>query len=75
MISPRIDKILDHVDSKYAAVSISAKRARQINAYNRHLNDGSYEQHPPPMIEDPSRNNLSTALSEIATGKIKYEYR
>ncbi|GAC1489194.1 MAG: hypothetical protein NVS1B9_10020 [Solirubrobacteraceae bacterium] len=27
MISPRIDKLLEHVDSNYASVIVSAKRA------------------------------------------------
>ena len=32
VISPRIDKLLDHVDSNYASVIVAAKRARQINS-------------------------------------------
>ena len=30
MISPRIDKLLEHVDSDYASVLVAAKRARQV---------------------------------------------
>ena len=33
MISPRIDQLLDRVDSNYASVIVAAKRARQINSY------------------------------------------
>jgi dihydroorotate dehydrogenase (NAD+) catalytic subunit len=32
VISPRIDKLLEHVDSNYASVIVAAKRARQINS-------------------------------------------
>ena len=32
MISPRVDELLEHVDSNYASVIVAAKRARQINS-------------------------------------------
>ena len=31
LISPRVDQLLEHVDSPYASVIVAAKRARQIN--------------------------------------------
>ena len=34
MIEPRIDDLLEHVDSRYALVIVAAKRARQINSYH-----------------------------------------
>jgi DNA-directed RNA polymerase subunit omega len=76
MIKPRVDKLLDHTDSHYAAVVVAAKRARQINSYFHSLGEGSFGEYPPPMVEIPSdRNYLSIALEEIADGKLKYEYR
>jgi len=33
VISPRIDRLLENVDSNYASVVVAAKRARQINSY------------------------------------------
>ena len=57
MISPRIDRLLDHVDSNYASVIVAAKRARQINSYYHNLGEGTFDEFPPPMVE--------TALEEL----------
>ena len=43
MISPRVDKLLENVDSNYASVIVAAKRARQINSYYHNLGEGSFE--------------------------------
>ena len=75
MISPRIDKLLEKVDSNYAGVIVAAKRARQINAYYQNLGEGSFEEFPPPMVETGSKNYLTIALEEVAAGKISYHYR
>jgi DNA-directed RNA polymerase subunit omega len=76
MLKPRVDKLLDHTDSHYAAVVVSAKRARQINSYFHNLGEGSFGEYPPPMVDIPAdRNYLSIALEEVAAGKLKYEYR
>jgi len=76
MIKPRVDKLLDHTDSHYAAVVVAAKRARQINSYFHNLGEGSFGEYPPPMVDAPGEANyLSIALEEVAEGKLKYEYR
>ena len=75
MISPRVDRLLDHVDSNYASVIVAAKRARQINSYYHNLGEGTFDEYPPPMVETGSKNYLKIALEEIAAGKIKYRYR
>ena len=75
MIKPRLDTLLAQVDSNYAAVIVSAKRARQINSYYHNLGEGTFDEYPPPMIETDSKNYLKIALEEIAAGKIKYRYR
>lgn len=75
MINPRIDKLMDKTDNHYAAVMIAAKRARQLNSYFRALNEGSYEEYTPPMVEARDDNYLSIALEELATGKLGYHYR
>ncbi|MEJ7892471.1 MAG: DNA-directed RNA polymerase subunit omega [Solirubrobacteraceae bacterium] len=75
MISPRVDRLLDHVDSNYASVIVAAKRARQINSYYHNLGEGSFEEYPPPMVETISKNYLTIALEETAQGKLKYRYR
>ena len=75
MINPRLDTLLDNVDSHYACVLVAAKRARQINSYYHNLGEGSFEEYPPPMVETASKNYLTIALEEVAQGKIKYRYR
>ena len=75
MIYPRIDHLLEQMDSRYAVVIAAAKRARQINNYHHQLGEGTFEDFPPPLVESRSKNYLTMALEEIAEGKIKYEYR
>ena len=75
MIKPRLDTLLAQVDSNYAAVIVSAKRARQINSYYHNLGEGTFDEYPPPMVETESKNYLKISLEEIAAGKIKYRYR
>src|ERR1700678_3869161 len=75
VISPRIDRLLEQVDSNYAGVIVAAKRARQINSYYHNLGEGTFDEFPPPMVETGSKNYLTIALEEVAAGKIKYHYR
>jgi DNA-directed RNA polymerase subunit omega len=70
MIHPKIDTLLEHVDSKYALVIAAAKRTRQINDYHHQLGEGSFENFPPPLVESRSKNFLTMALEEIAEGKL-----
>ncbi len=71
MIHPRIDELLDNVDS----LIVAAKRARQINNYHHQLGEGTFDQFLPPLIESRSKNYLTMALEETAEGKIKYAYK
>ena len=75
MIYPRIDNLLEHVDSHYACVLVAAKRARQINSYYQNLGEGTFDEYPPPMVDTPSKNYLTIALEELAQGKIRSHYR
>ncbi len=74
MIHPRIDELLENVDSRYALVIVAAKRARQINNYHQQLGEGTFEDFPPPLVESRSKNYLTMALEEISEGMIKYSY-
>jgi guanylate kinase len=75
MIHPRIDELLENVDSRYALVIVAAKRARQINNYHHQLGEGmGFEEAPPPLVESRSKNYLTMALEEISEGKLKYSY-
>jgi DNA-directed RNA polymerase subunit omega len=73
MIHPRIDELLDQVDSRYALVIVAAKRARQINNYHHQLGEGTFDEFP-PLVESRSKNYLTMSLEEVAEGKIKYTY-
>ena len=72
-MTPRNDELLARVDSRYALVIVAAKRARQINNYHHQLGEGTFEE-VPPMVESRSKNYLTMAMEEIASGKIGYEY-
>ena len=74
VINPRIDELLDNVDSRYALVIVAAKRARQINNYHHQLGEGTFDEFP-PLVESRSKNYLTMALEETAEGKIKYTYK
>ena len=74
MIHPRVDQLLENVDSRYALVIVAAKRARQINNYHHQLGEGTFEEFP-PLVESRSKNYLTMSLEEISEGKIRYEYR
>jgi DNA-directed RNA polymerase subunit omega len=75
MIHPRIDELLEKVDSRYALVIVAAKRARQINNYHHQLGEGiGFDEAPPPLIESRSKNYLTMAMEEVASGKIKHTY-
>jgi DNA-directed RNA polymerase subunit omega len=75
MIHPRIDELLEKVDSRYALVIVAAKRARQINNYHHQLGEGiGFDEAPPPLIESRSKNYLTMAMEEIAGGKITHTY-
>jgi DNA-directed RNA polymerase subunit omega len=76
VIEPRIDELLEHVDSRYALVIVAAKRARQINDYHHQIGEGfGLADAPPPLVLSRSKNHLTMALEEIADGKLKYTYR
>ena len=74
MIHPRIDELMEQVDSRYALVIVAAKRARQINNYHHQLGEGTFDEFAPPLIQSRSKNYLTMALEETAEGKIVYEY-
>src|SRR3954466_6531345 len=75
VIKPRLDELLDRVDSHYACVLVAAKRARQINSYYHNLGEGTFDEYPPPMVDTDSKNYLKISLEELAAGKINYRYR
>lgn len=71
MMKPPIEDLLETVDSKFTLVTISARRARQINAYFSRLGDG-IGSIVPPQVDSISKKPLTVAFEEISAGKITY---
>jgi DNA-directed RNA polymerase subunit omega len=69
---PLLENLTERVDSKFTLVSLSAKRARQINSYFNQLGEG-LGTIVPPQVTSLSRKPLSISLEEIEAGKIVYE--
>ena len=61
MISPRVDRLLDNVDSPYAGVVVAAKRARQLQNGAR------------PFLPTSSKKPTVIAMEEVRRGLVKYE--
>lgn len=72
MVNPPIEDLLDKVDSKFALVTLAARRARDINAYYNHLGDG-FGGKIPPQVSGVSGKPLSVSFEEIALDKIVAE--
>jgi DNA-directed RNA polymerase subunit omega len=72
MMNPPIEELLGRVDSKFALVTLAARRARQINSYFNHLGD-SLGTLVPPQVTSVARKPLSIGFEEIAADKIAYE--
>lgn len=61
MIKPPLEALLERVGNKYALVIVAAKRARQIK-------EGALS-----VVDLDTRNPVTAALEEIASGKIRFE--
>jgi DNA-directed RNA polymerase subunit omega len=73
LIDPAIEDLLDKVDSKFTLVSLSAKRARQINSYYNQLGEGM-GMVVPPQVASVSGKPLTIAFEEIAAGKATFHH-
>jgi DNA-directed RNA polymerase subunit omega len=71
MMFPRIEDLLDKVDSKFTLVTLASQRGRQINSYFNQLGEG-LGAIVPPQVASVSRKPLSIALEEVAASKITY---
>lgn len=75
MIEPKIENLMENVDSKYTLVILAARRSRQINSYFSQLGEGIAEFTPPQIPLDPDRavKPLAISMQEIAEGLVSYE--
>lgn len=74
LIDPPIEELLERVDSKFTLVTLSARRAREVNSYFNQLSEG-LGAIVPPQVASVSRKPLSISLEEVAEGKIVYTRR
>ena len=74
MMDPPIEDLLDKVDSKFALVTLAARRGRQINSYFSQLGEG-LGAIVPPQVTSVSRKPLSIAFEEVAADKIRSRQR
>ena len=70
LMTPRMEHLLEKVDSKFTLVTLSAMRAREINDYYNQLGEG-LGKIVPPQVTSVSRKPLSIAMEEIEVGKIE----
>ena len=70
LMEPRMEELLDKVDSKFTLVTLSAMRAREINDYYNQLGEG-LGKIVPPQVTSVSRKPLTISLEEIESGKIE----
>ncbi|MEZ5176041.1 MAG: DNA-directed RNA polymerase subunit omega [Acidimicrobiia bacterium] len=69
MLEPPIGAVVEKTQSRFGLVILSARRARQINAYFHELGAGQFG-YVPPQVHSLSRKPLSIALEEIVEDKV-----
>lgn len=74
MIHPKLEELMEKVDSRYTLVVLAAKRARQITSYYSQLGEGIRDFVPPQIsgLEENAKA-LSVALEEVSEDKFSYE--
>src|ERR1041385_183779 len=70
LMNPRMEYLLERVDSKFTLVTLAAMRAREINDYYNQLGEG-LGKIVPPQVTSVSRKPLTISLEEIEAGKIE----
>ena len=70
MMNPTLEGLMERTHSKFALVTLSARRAREINSYFNQLGEGLGTM-VPPQVSSTSRKPLSISFEEIAADKIK----
>lgn len=72
MINPSIEDLLAQVDSKFALVTLAARRARGLTHYYNTQNVDLAKVSIPPQVATTVRKELSKAFEEIAAKKIRW---
>ncbi len=69
MLEPPIGEIVKKTETRFGLIVLSARRARQINAYFNDLGAG-IGGYVPPQVHSLSRSALSIAFEEIYEDKV-----
>lgn len=69
MMNPPLESLMRRTMSKFSLVTLSARRAREINSYFNQLGEGLGTM-VPPQVSSTSRKPLSISFEEIAADKI-----
>ena len=69
MMTPPVENLMGRTHSKFALVTLSARRAREITSYFKELGLGNSIQ-VPPLVSSVARKPLSIAFEEIAADKV-----
>lgn len=69
MMNPPLESLMKRTLSKFSLVTLSARRAREINSYFNQLGEGLGHM-VPPQVSSVARKPLSIAFEEIAADKI-----
>jgi DNA-directed RNA polymerase subunit omega len=69
MMTPCMEELLERVGSRFALVTLSGMRARELNDYYNQLGEG-LGQIVPPQVTSRSGKPVSIAMQEIELGKI-----
>ena len=64
LMEPRMEHLLERVDSKFTLVTLAAMRAREINDYYNQLGDGLGKIEAAPLPPEPEEPE--TAEAELA---------
>jgi DNA-directed RNA polymerase subunit omega len=70
LMEPRMEHLLERVESKFTLVTLAAMRAREINDYYNQLGEG-LGKIVPPQVTSVSRKPLTISMEEIEAGKIE----
>lgn len=69
MVEPPVGALVEKTGTRFGLVVLSARRARQINAYFNELGAG-LGGYVPPQVHSLARKPLSIALEEIIEDKV-----
>lgn len=67
MLEPSIDSLLEKIDSKYMLVTVSSRRARQLQEIENNKQEG-------PKENSETRKYIGQALDEIMNDELTYTY-